>query len=161
LAKLGYNITAVSGKLDRHDWLTQLGAASVVGRETVDDASGRPLLPATWAGAVDTVGGNTLSTLLRSTDHRGCVAACGLVGGADLNLTVYPFLLRGVRLIGIDSAHCPMDARLAIWRHLAGDWKLDNLPSLATHITLDEVASAVDRILRGELCGRYVVDVGS
>ena len=158
LAKLGYEVTAVSGKTDRHDWLRELGARDVVGREAVDVASERPLLPSQWAGAVDTVGGNTLATILRSTKHRGCVTACGLVGGTDLNLTVYPFLLRGVRLIGIDSANCPMDSRQEIWKQLAGPWKPDNLADLATHVALDDVQSAVDQILKGQLTGRYVVD---
>ena len=159
LAKLGYDVTAVTGKTDRHDWLRQLGATDIVGRNAVDDTDERPMLRARWAGAVDTVGGNTLSTLLRSLDHRGCVAACGLVGGTDLNMTVYPFLLRGVRLIGIDSAHCPMNDRLRIWQQLAGNWKIDNLDSLATHIPLADVATAVEEILRGGTTGRYVVDI--
>ena len=159
LAKLGYTVTAVSGKAAQHDWLKQLGATEVVGRQAVDDPSGRAMLPSQWAGAVDTVGGNTLGTLLRSTDHRGCVAACGLVGGTDLTLTVYPFLLRGVRLIGIDSAKCPMDVRSRIWQLLAGPWKIDALAELATHISLNDVAAAVERILKGQLVGRYVVDI--
>jgi acrylyl-CoA reductase (NADPH) len=159
LAKLGYEVTAITGKAEQHAWLKQLGAAHVAGRDAVDDASDRALLRANWAGAVDTVGGNTLATLLRSTDYRGCVTACGLVGGADLNLTVYPFLLRGVRLIGIDSAHCPMDVRLQIWQQLAGPWKLDALTQLATHLQLEDVTDAVQQILAGQMSGRYVVDV--
>ena len=159
LAKLGYEVTAVSGKPDRHEWLRNLGAGEVVGRESVDIADDRPLLPLQWAGAVDTVGGNTLSTIVRSTKHRACVAACGLVGGTDLNLTVYPFLLRGVRLIGIDSANCPMDARLRIWQQLAGPWKPHGLAALATHINLDDISPAVEEILAGQTVGRYVVDL--
>ena len=161
LAKLGYDVTAVSGKSERHVWLKELGANDVVGREAVNDESDRAMLPASWAGAVDTVGGNTLGTLLRSTKHRACVTACGLVSGVELNLTVYPFLLRGVRLIGIDSAHCPMPSRLEIWEKLAGAWKLDVLADLMRHVPLDDVGSAVDEILKGQVAGRCVVDVDS
>ena len=96
LAKLGYDVAAVTGKRDQHDWLRRLGASTVLGREEVVDDSDRPLLGSRWAAAVDTVGGKPLSTILRSMQHRGCVAACGLVAGADLQLTVYPFILRGV-----------------------------------------------------------------
>ncbi|MCG8624300.1 MAG: oxidoreductase, partial [Proteobacteria bacterium] len=94
-----------------------------VPRDHAEDSSGKPLLAARWAGAVDTVGGTTLATLIRSTQHRGCVAACGMVGGVDLAMTVFPFILRGVTLDGIDSASCPMPERLEIWNKLAGPWR--------------------------------------
>ncbi len=119
----------------------------------------RPLLSATWAGAVDTVGGATLATLLKSVMHRGCVAACGVVGGADLPTTVYPFILRGITLAGIDSAWCPDDRRRMIWDRLAGSWKPAQLRELATEITLDQVASSVASILKGEIAGRVVVRI--
>jgi putative YhdH/YhfP family quinone oxidoreductase len=114
LAKLGFQTVAVTGKPDCHARLRQWGARDVIGREAVVDASGKPLLPARWAGAVDTVGGATLSTIVRQTLKRGCVTACGLVGGTDLALTVYPFILRGVTLAGIDSAWCPLERRGAL-----------------------------------------------
>ncbi|MCA9074159.1 MAG: YhdH/YhfP family quinone oxidoreductase [Planctomycetaceae bacterium] len=157
LSKLGYDVTAVSGKPDQYDWLKSLGASNVIGREEVDDTSTKPLLKARWAGAVDTVGGNTLATIIRSLDHRGVAAACGLVGGTDLPLTVFPFILRGVKLDGIDSAHCPYDRRLQIWNLLAGDWKLDNLHDLATEIKIDEVDVTVDQMMQGKTHGRHIV----
>lgn len=157
LAKMGYQVTAVSGKTDRYDWLRSLGAADIISREDAVDSSQRPLLKARWAGGVDTVGGETLSTMLRSLDHRGCVAACGLVGGHDLSLTVYPFLLRGVTLDGIDSAHCPYDRRLQIWNRLAGEWKLGDIPDFVTEITLDEINEHVAKMMRGESAGRILV----
>jgi NADPH:quinone reductase-like Zn-dependent oxidoreductase len=106
---------------------------------------------------VDTVGGNTLGTLLRSLKHRGCVAACGLVGGTEVPMTVYPFLLRGVTLRGIDSAKCPREPRLAIWHRLANEWKLDKLSALRREITLGETPAAVAEMLAGKSVGRTVV----
>jgi putative YhdH/YhfP family quinone oxidoreductase len=157
LAKLGYRVAAVTGKADRHDWLRQLGATSILGRDDVCDKSERPLLSERWAAAVDTVGGQTLATLLRALKYRGVVAACGLVGGDKLSLSVYPFLLRGVTLAGIDSAKCPRPQRLEMWAKLAGPWRIENLDPLATEITLDELPERVRQILGGETVGRTLV----
>jgi acrylyl-CoA reductase (NADPH) len=159
LAKLGFQTVAVTGKPDCHARLRQWGARDVIGREAVVDASGKPLLPARWAGAVDTVGGATLSTIVRQTLKRGCVTACGLVGGTDLALTVYPFILRGVTLAGIDSAWCPLERRVALWNRLATDWRLDSLEDLVTETSLDEVARYVHRILAGDVQGRTLVRI--
>ena len=104
LAKLGYDVAAVTGKTASHAYLKGLGARQILAREEVDDHSGRPLLSARWAGGVDTVGGNILGTLLRAAAHGGCVAACGLAASNELPVTVYPFILRGVTLAGIDAA---------------------------------------------------------
>ena len=159
LAQLGYAVTAVSGKPDRIEWLQQLGAKAVIDRETFLQVPSRPLLSATWEGGVDTVGGTTLATLLRSVSHRGCVAACGLVGGADLALTVYPFILRGITLAGIDSAWCPEPQRAEIWNRLATDWKPKHLAESQTVIALDQVGSAVKQILQGQIVGRTLVRI--
>ena len=159
LAQLGYEVTAVSGKPDRTDWLKQIGAKTVLDREAFLSAPNRPLLAATWAGGVDTVGGTMLATLLRGGQHRGCVAACGVVGGAELSLTVYPFILRGITLSGIDSAWCPDDRRLDIWKHLATDWKPRHLADSRTVISLDQVGPAVEQILKGQIAGRVVVQI--
>lgn len=161
LAKLGYDVTAISGKPELHDELLKLGARCVLGREAVEDDSRSPLLSAQWAGAVDTVGGNPLTTILRSTQHRGCVAACGLVAGEQLPLTVFPFILRGVTLAGIDSAKCPRDARLNIWKKLSGDWKLDSLEELAREVSLAELPAEIDAMLAGNARGRVVVNLSS
>jgi len=157
LAKLGYTVVAVSGKPDKEPWLRQLGAARVIGREELLDESSRPLLSAKYAGGVDTVGGKTLATLIRSISHRGCVATCGVVGGADVPMTVYPFILRGVTLVGIDSAWCPEDRRAQIWQRLAGEWKLERLKEVATFIGPEEIGDAVQRILQGQISGRVVI----
>ena len=157
LAKLGYEVDAVTGKAEHHDFLRRLGAKRILSRNDVMDTTDRPLLAARWAAAVDTVGGKPLATILRLIDHRGCVAACGLVAGAELELTVYPFILRGVTLAGIDSAKCPRPQRLQMWQKLAGPWRIQQLHELAHEITLDELPACVEKILAGQLIGRTVV----
>lgn len=157
LAKLGFKVTAVTGKAGQHELLRELGASEVVGRDAVSDDSSRPLLSAQWSSAVDTVGGNTLATILRATQHRGVVAACGLVAGVELPLTVHPFILRGVTLEGIDSAKCPQPERLAIWEKLAGPWKVDLPESCVTEISLDQLPGRVEQMLSGNVVGRTLV----
>jgi len=157
LAKLGYEVAAVTGKHNKHDWLRRLGASQILNRQQVIDTSDRPLLSARWAAAVDTLGGRPLAAILRATDHRGCVAACGLVAGAELQLTVYPFILRGVTLAGIDSAKCPRPERLAMWQKLAGAWRVERLEEIASEITLDELPDRVQDILAGRIVGRTLV----
>jgi putative YhdH/YhfP family quinone oxidoreductase len=159
LAKLGYRVVASTGKEDRHDWLKRLGAARVVSRQDVDVRGGNPLLKGIWAGAVDTVGGNTLATVLRSMQVGGCVAACGLVGGASLETTVFPFILRGVTLCGVDTAWFRRERRIALWNRLAADWKIDRLADISTTVGLADVDEPVRRILAGEIVGRTVVRI--
>ncbi|NTV47670.1 MAG: YhdH/YhfP family quinone oxidoreductase, partial [Chlorobiales bacterium] len=122
LAKLGFTVVAVTGKEDQKPFLQYLGATSIMSRAEASDESGRPLLKARWAGVVDTVGGNILSTAIKSTQQHGTITCCGNAASPDLPLTVFPFILRGVALLGVDSANCPMPARLKIWEKLATDW---------------------------------------
>lgn len=157
LGKLGYQVVAVTGKPELSERLRAWGAKRILRREDVISDSPKPLLTASWAGAVDTVGGATLATLLRATQLDGCVAACGLVGGVELALTVYPFILRGVTLAGIDSGSCPRGPRLEIWRRLAGEWKPEGLESLVTVTGLDSVSEHVQSMLRGQVSGRVLV----
>ena len=157
LAKLGYRVVAVSGKPSAHDLLKRAGAAEIISREEVNDASEKPLLPTRWKGAVDTVGGNTLATILRSLSHRGCATACGLVGGVGLKMTVMPFLLRGVTLCGIDSAECPMEARRRLWQQMATDWKPACLDELASETDFAGLGAQVEQILAGQIAGRTLV----
>ncbi len=157
LAQLGYEVAAVTGKPGEHAWLHRLGAAKILGRADVVDKTDRPLLSARWAAAVDTVGGQPLATIVRSMEHRGCVAACGMVAGADVPLTVYPFILRGVTLSGIDSAKCPRPQRLEMWQKLAGPWRVKHLDDLAEVTTLDGLLKYVKEILAGEIMGRTLV----
>ena len=158
LARLGYTTVAVSGKPEQAELLTNLGAVRVIPREEVNDRSDDPMLSSRWAAAVDTVGGNTLATLVRTLKYRGCVAACGLVGGIELSLTVYPFLLRGVTLAGIDSAKCPRGPRMEAWEKLSGDWNVsEKLKPLSREITLADVPREVEAMLAGENHGRILV----
>jgi acrylyl-CoA reductase (NADPH) len=159
LAKLGYSVVAVTGKASQHDWLKKLGAKRVITRQEVDIQGGNPLLKAIWAGAVDTVGGNTLGTILRTTEIGGCVTACGLVGGIELDTTVFPFILRGVTLSGIDTGWTRRERRLEIWKHLATDWKPEGLADLSQTVELKDVDVPVRKILAGEIVGRTVVHV--
>ncbi|HUT88665.1 MAG TPA: YhdH/YhfP family quinone oxidoreductase [Thermoguttaceae bacterium] len=159
LAKLGYHVAAVTGKTTAHEYLKSLGAAEILPREAVDDTSGKPLLSRRWAGAVDTVGGNTLSTILRSMQLSGCVAACGNAAGFDLPITVYPFILRGVTLAGIDAAWCPIPLRHETWHRLAAEWKPDCLDAIARFIDFEELPPQFDEILAGRLTGRLAVDI--
>jgi acrylyl-CoA reductase (NADPH) len=157
LAKSGFHVVAATGKTDEKDFLSGLGAKQIISREEASDSSGRPLLKARWAGVVDTVGGNILATAIKSTKQRGPVAACGNVASPDLNLTVYPFILRGVALLGIDSAECPMDIRSLIWKKIAADWKLDQLDRIISECSLEELNPKIDLILKGQIKGRVVV----
>lgn len=159
LAKLGYDVAAVTGKATSHEYLRNLGASRVLGRDEVDDRSGRPLLSARWAGGVDTVGGNILGTLLRATAHDGCVTACGLAASNELPVTVYPFILRAVTLAGIDAAWAAREQKMEMWRRLAGPWKPPQLESIARYATPAEIGPLVEDMLSGQIQGRVVVDV--
>jgi acrylyl-CoA reductase (NADPH) len=157
LAQLGFPVVAVSGKLAQAKQLQRFGAREVLSRAAVVDTSSKPLLPTRWAGVVDTVGGATLATAIRQTLPNGCIAACGLVGGDELPLSVYPFILRGVTLAGIDSAYCVFERRAAMWNKLAGEWKLKHLEEGVTEATLDELPHFAARMLKGEVAGRVIV----
>jgi putative YhdH/YhfP family quinone oxidoreductase len=159
LAKAGYRVVAASGKSAAQELFKRLGAADVVGRDAVSDGSGKPLLKSRWRAAVDTVGGNVLSSVLRSMQPGGCVAACGLVGGAELPVTVYPFILRGVTLAGIDSAHYPAEKRPAIWQKLAGRWRPKLLEEIATEVALEDLDPKIADILSGRIIGRVLVRI--
>lgn len=157
LAKLGFEVVAMSGKTQFHDALCAAGASSIVGRDALRSEDKAPMLKGEWAGGVDTVGGDILAALLKSTKYRGCVTACGLVAGHELPLTVYPFILRGVTLAGIDSAKCPREPRLAIWEKLAGDWQVELPDELVSTITLDGVLDHVEQMMAGRAYGRTLV----
>jgi putative YhdH/YhfP family quinone oxidoreductase len=159
LAKLGYQVVAVTGKPQLESRLKEWGASRIISRSDVLNATDRPMLAAKWAGAVDTVGGETLATIIRETKPYGVVSACGLVGGANLPLTVHPFILRGVTLAGIGSSLLPYDRRLEIWNKLSGPWRLDGLDSLATTVGLPKLEDQIQRILRGEVVGRTLVQL--
>jgi len=157
LAGEGFKVIASTGKKDVETFLRDLGADEIIGREEVDETSGRPLLKPRWAGAIDNVGGNTLATALKACSKDGVVIAVGLVASPKLDTTVYPFILNGVSLMGVASATCDMDLRQEVWNKLALEWKPANLNSLARIIKLDELNDHIDTILQGGVTGRVVV----
>ena len=157
LAQAGYEVIASTGKEEAADYLKSLGATQVVDRAFIDDDSSRPLLRPQWAGGIDTVGGNTLATLLKGCRREGSIAACGLVSSPVLSTTVFPFILNGVNLLGIDSATFPAATRREIWTKLATDWRLPELDRLATVCSLPELDPHIDAILDGEVKGRVIV----
>lgn len=159
LAKLGFDVVAATGKTGEEAYLKHLGAKEVISREEANDTSGRPLQKGRWAGVVDTVGGNILATALKSSKYGGLIAACGNAMSPDLNVNVFPFILRGVSLLGVDSVEVPMRGRTMAWQKLAGDWRLDLGGDLITECSLDELNPKIDQMLKGEMRGRVVVDL--
>ncbi len=158
LAKLGYEVIAVTGRAEIHDYLKGLGAASVMDRaELAGDP--KPLGREQWAGAVDSVGSKTLANLLSQTRYGGCVAACGLAGGIDLPVTVFPFILRSVTLAGVDSVMAPMDLRRQAWDRLAQDLPREKLLDIVTEEPLERVPELANDILAGRVRGRVVIRV--
>jgi acrylyl-CoA reductase (NADPH) len=158
LAHAGYRVVASSGRAELAGYLKELGAAEVVDRRQFAEGSKAPLDSARWAGAVDSVGGDTLVNLLKAMQYHGVVAACGLAGGAELHGTVFPFILRGVRLIGIDSAYYPASGRAAVWARIARDLDLGLLARMTTRVPLSDVPKLAPDFLRGAVRGRLVVD---
>ena len=159
LAKAGYSVTASTGKTDQEQFLGGLGAEEIIGREDLTDPSGRLLLKGQWAGVVDTVGGEMLATAIKSTRQRGVVTTCGNVASHELNTNVYPFILRGITLAGIDSASCPMERRRFVWKKMSAEWKLDILEQMCKTVCLEDLDPEIDVILKGGQVGRVVVDL--
>ena len=157
LSKAGYEVTAVNGVVDEKDFLLKIGAKEVISIEEAIDSSGRPMLKGLWAGGIDTVGGEMLATTIKSTKDDGAVTCCGNVGSHDLPLNVYPFILRGVTLMGIDSQNCPMPMRLKVWNKIADEWKLDHLELLTTEVPLEGLDQRIDLILQRKHKGRTIV----
>jgi putative YhdH/YhfP family quinone oxidoreductase len=157
LAKEGYQVAAVSGRAATRDYLREIGAQEVVSADEATDTSGKPLLPAQWAGAIDTVGGPLLATTIKSMQYGGAVTCCGNVASPDLPLTVYPFILRGVTLMGIDSQNCPMPTRVQVWQNLANKWKLPHLDKMTTETTLEGLNEQIELILQRQHQGRTIV----
>lgn len=158
LAKCGYAVTALTGKPQEEQLLRSLGANQVLARGTLEMGT-RSLEKATWAGAVDPVGGATLAWLTRTMLQQGAIASSGLTGGTELHTTVLPFILRGVKLLGIDSVQCPMASRLEVWRRLATDLKPPRFAEATREIALADLPSAFDTLLKGQARGRYVVNL--
>jgi len=159
LHQLGYQAVAVTGKPSSHPWLQSLGASAILGREEILADKDKGLLPVRWAGVIDTVGGEMLATAIKGVDYDGVVTSCGNAASADLPLNVYPFILRGVHLVGIYSANCPMARRLAIWERLAGDWKPERLARISRVVLLNQLEEEIMAMIAGKSKGRCVVDL--
>ena len=160
LAAAGYEVVASTGKPEAAEHLKALGAAEVIGRLPEDpDAKPRPLGKTRWAGAVDCVGGATLADVLSTLKYGGAVAASGLTGGAGLNTTVMPFILRGVALLGIDSVQLPIGPRRALWERLGGTGKPQHLADVTHDVDVKDVVEVIDQVRAGKYSGRAVVRV--
>lgn len=159
LVQSGYRVAGVIKHEEDKAYVEDLGASEILHADEVADPSGKPLLKERWAGVVDTVGGDLLATAVKSTMIGGNVTCCGNVASADLPLTVYPFILRGISLFGIDSQHCPMSTRLFIWDRLAGAWKLNRLGEMAREIGLNDLEVHIRQMLEGRGFGRKVVNL--
>jgi len=157
LSKLGFAVAAVNGLVDETNYLKEIGAKEIIGIEEAADKSGRPLLKSRWAGGIDTVGGDILATTIKSTDPGGTVTCCGNVASPDLPLNVFPFILRGVTLVGIDSQNCPMPIREKIWQKIAAEWKIDWLQTITTEASFAELDSKIELMLQGKHVGRTII----
>jgi acrylyl-CoA reductase (NADPH) len=158
LAKRGYHVVASTGKQSEHEDLSEIGATEILSREDVIGEKTRALDKQIWAAAVDPVGGKTLASILSKITYNGSVAVSGLTGGGDVPTTVFPFILRGINLLGIDSVYCPMETRLALWERMAADFKPDHLLKVMnTEVSLEESPKYLSSILKGEARGRTIV----
>jgi acrylyl-CoA reductase (NADPH) len=158
LAKRGYQVVTSTGKESEHNYLREIGAAEIISREELAGEKIKPLDKQLWAAAVDPVGGKSLTAILSKLEYNGSVAVSGLTGGTDVPATVFPFILRGINLLGIDSVYCPMETRKLLWQRMATDLKPDGLlETIQNEITLDELPGTLASILKGENRGRTIV----
>lgn len=158
LAKLGFNVTASTGKQANHELLKQCGASDIIDRNELSESSPKPLLKEQWAGAVDVVGGDTLFNVIKGLNYGASVAACGLVQSPMFQASVLPFILRGVNLLGVDSVELPLASKQATWQRLATDWKLEGLESISTTIGLEQLEASLATVLGGGAVGRFVLE---
>ncbi|MDN5849431.1 MAG: YhdH/YhfP family quinone oxidoreductase [Nitrococcus sp.] len=158
LSAQGYRVVAATGKRDAADWLRSLGAQEILARAALLDTSARPLLKERWAAAIDTVGGDILTTVLKTMSYGGTVACCGMVASTELHATVFPFILRAVSLLGVDSQSTPRALRESIWTKLAGICRPEPLDAIATEITLDQVDEHIQHLLKAEVRGRILLN---
>ncbi len=157
LHKLGYKVSAITSKKSKEDYLKSIGADEVILIDDFLENKHKALLSPKYAGIVDTTGGDILSSALKSLKYDGVATCCGLVSSPNLNTNIFPFILRGVRLIGIESVECTLDKKQEIWEKLANEFKLDNLDDIAKEISLDEVKESYELLLKGQASGRYVL----
>jgi putative YhdH/YhfP family quinone oxidoreductase len=159
LAKLGFTVVAISGKKEKLPFLKELGAKEVILRKDFDIENKKPMMKERFAGVVDTVGGNILAEALKTIKYDGVATCCGLNSSFELKTNVFPFILRGVRLIGIDSVECKIEKKIAVWDKLANEFKIDTLSDLTNEISLNEIPEAYNALLEGKAVGRYLVKI--
>ena len=159
LAQSGYGVVAVNGVVDESEYLKEIGARDVISIEDATDTSGRPMLKSRWAGSIDTVGGDILATTIKTVNPNGTVTCCGNVASHELPLNVYPFILRGVTLVGIDSQNCPMPIRAQTWDKLASDWKIDWLAKLTTEAPFADLDAKIELMGQGKHKGRTIINI--
>lgn len=159
LAKIGFKVIAVTGKADQEPFLRKIGAAKVSGRDWVTDVPHSPMLSPRWSAAIDTVGGEMLDAVIRQTDHNGVVACCGNILGGKLETSIYPLILRGISVMGIDSGNCLMKDRVEIWNKLANKWKPSYLESMSHKCGLSDLPREIETILKGNQVGRTLIDL--
>ena len=154
LAKLGFNVVAITGKDDQTDLLLSLGAKEIINRSEFEGEMKSPLAKPRWAGGVDAVGSDILSNLITATHQRAAIACCGMVGGVNLNTSIFPFILRGLSLLGIDSAETLIEIKKEIWNNFASDWKLEKINDQIKDVGLEELSSEIEKSLKGKQVGR-------
>ena len=159
LSNLGFEVVAITGKLESQDMLKKYGASEVISREDLDQPLISPLQKSVYAGGVDAVGGNVLSNLLCATSQRAAIACCGMVNGADLNTSVFPFILRGLSLYGVDSAETEIGIKEEVWKNFSSVWKLEDLENEIKEISLSDLPAEIDTILKGQQIGRIRVKI--
>ena len=159
LAKMGYEAVAVSGKEAEFQYLTEIGASEIISRNEFLSLDKKPILSAKYAGGIDTVGGPILENILKTLQPLGAVTTCGSVASTELNMSVFPFILRGISLIGISAQNYPMPLRRVLWDKLANEWKPNYLMKIYREIRLEELPNAISEILNGKLKGRTIVNL--
>ena len=159
LSKLGFEVTAITGKMDSKELLMEYGASEVASRQDFDQKLLSPLQKSIFVGGVDAVGGDVLSNLLCSTSQRAAIACCGMVNGTDLNTSVFPFILRGVTLYGVDSAETELSIKEEVWKNFSNDWRLNELENNIKEIGLSDLPKEIDTILKGQQIGRIRVKI--
>ena len=157
LASLGFEVVAMTGKEAQHDYLKALGASEIVSREALGEMSARPMLKPAFAHAIDTVGGDILTNVVKSLQPQGSVAICGLVASANFDVSVLPFILRGVNVLGVDSVELPLEDKARNWQRLAEEWRLPTLEQMTLEIGLEEISETVDSLMSGSVVGRTLV----
>jgi acrylyl-CoA reductase (NADPH) len=159
LSKLDYHVVAISGKKAEYDFIYSLGAKEIIPRSKFQEVDKRPILSAQYAGAIDTVGGPILENILKSVQPLGAVTTCGSVASTQLNMTVFPFILRGISFIGISAQNYPLELRKKLWNLLSENWKPDNLMQIYSEIDIYQIDAAIQDILGGKLKGRTIIKI--